>query len=60
MTNHAIEATADDAAAELSRVEALEDAPAATLADLEQNPPELGYYEAELKSLRAASETERP
>jgi hypothetical protein len=55
-----LEATRADVAAELTRVESLDDTPAASVEELELNPPELGYYQAGLESLRAATEGDQP
>jgi hypothetical protein len=55
-----LEATLADVSAELSRVESLDATPVTTVDQLEQNPPEMGYYEAALESLRSATEAERP
>jgi hypothetical protein len=48
-----LEAALDDVSVELSRVEAL-DTPVSSVVQLDQNLPELGYYEAELRSLRSS------
>ena len=55
-----IAAIAFDVELELGRVEALGDDPATTLAALPQEPAEIGYYEAELRSLGSAVGIEDP
>lgn len=58
------EAALHDVSVELSRVEALESSEVSSVAQLEQNLPELDYYGAELKSLRSSlledGDAERP
>jgi hypothetical protein len=54
-----LEAALDDVSAELGRVEALASTPVSSVVELDQNLPELSYYEAELSSLRSALREER-
>jgi hypothetical protein len=55
----ALEASLADVSVELSRVEALDSTPVSSVVELDQNLPELSYYEAELSSLRSALREER-